>query len=98
MLAHQQERLSPVTFLQPIEGEVGDDVSDVTLVLHTLTVSDHGWVVVDPRPGRMCQWSNPTWITNQVPLAYYGCLIATAVRNSFGKVTCEPSKRLFVLL
>ena len=36
--------------LQPVEGELGDDVGDVTLVLHALAVADHRRVVVDALP------------------------------------------------
>ena len=75
VLAHEQERLGFVAFLQPIEGKLGDDVGGVTLVFHVLAVVDHGGVVVDPLPRQDVPLVEAGRVGDQVPLAENGRLV-----------------------
>ena len=75
VLAHEQERLGFVAFLQPVEGKLGDDVGGITLVFHALAVVDHGGVVVDPLPRQDVPLVEAGRVGDQVPLAENGRLV-----------------------
>ena len=81
VLAHEQERLGFVAVLQPVEGEIGDDVGGVTLVFDALAVVDHRGVVVDPLARQDVPFVEAGRVADQVPLADDGRLVAGGVEQ-----------------
>jgi hypothetical protein len=51
-MRHQEERLVVIALLEPIEGEVADQIGAVAFVLFLSGGSDEGRIVVDALPGK----------------------------------------------
>ena len=76
VLEHEHEGLRLVALAHPVEREVGDDVGDVTLHLHHALGVLHRRVVVDALAGQHLPEVEAGGITDEVPLADDGGLVA----------------------
>ena len=69
VLGHDEERLRFVALLQPVECEIGNDIGYITLVLHTLAVTNHRRVIVLPLVGKDFPVVKTCGIAYQMPFS-----------------------------
>ncbi len=80
VVAHEEERLLRVALLEPVEGEIGDQVGAVAGVLLAAGGRDEGGIVIDALAGQDVPVVEAGGIGDQVPLADHGGLIAGALQ------------------
>ena len=74
-LRHQAEGLARIAVLQPLDGNVADQVADVSLQLVRLAVLDHHRVHIEPLPWQYVPVIETRRIGKQMPLADHRRLI-----------------------
>ena len=94
VLAHDEEGLVLVpSVLEPIKGDVGDDVGGITGDALYPIRCVHGRVVVRPLSLQDLPEIEPRGVALEVPFSDHGGLVAVLLQK-LGKVCCSPSKRM----
>ena len=80
VVAHGEERLLRVALLEPVEGEIADQVGAVAGVLLAAGGSEEGGIVVDALAGEDVPVVEAGGVGDEVPLADHGGLVAGALQ------------------